>query len=379
LPWDKMGGDRFRSRPTPSVFASFGEYRLLTEPVRRRAAVFQAIPNLQTRWSIGPLLDMSRPRKGTAMRTSLLTMMDAPTAPGAYRLMGKLLNFYNDRLGASARMQALPTPFDLYTDGIENPVFEELGAGTEALHLEDLDARRSLMKAPTYRERFAKQWSSKVASKAYHRDLSEARIVSCPEGSLDGKTFAEVALQRGEDPLDTFLDLQVTYGNDLRWYSVVANGRPDRLEWIMAHPAAMIGFSDAGAHLRNMAFYNFPLRMLKRVRDAQLEGREFMTIEEAVYKLTADIADFLRIDAGRIAKGTRADLVIIDPVHLDDQVEAITEAEMDGFENMSRLVRRNDDTVKAVFVNGKAAWRDGVLGEGVGSRKGFGTVLGLGG
>ena len=26
-----------------------------------------------------------------------------------------------------------------------------------------------------------------------------------------------------------------------------------------------MGFSDAGAHLRNMAFYNFPLRLLKRV------------------------------------------------------------------------------------------------------------------
>ena len=64
LPWDKMGGDRFRSRPTPSVFARFAEYRALADVVRRRDAVFQAIPNLQTRWSIGPLLDMSRPRGG---------------------------------------------------------------------------------------------------------------------------------------------------------------------------------------------------------------------------------------------------------------------------------------------------------------------------
>ncbi len=47
----------------------------------------------------------------------------------------------------------------------------------------------------------------------------------------------------------------------------------------MADPAAMIGFSDAGAHLRNMAFYNFPLRMLKRVRDAEGAGRPFMTVE----------------------------------------------------------------------------------------------------
>ena len=57
-----------------------------------------------------------------------------------------------------------------------------------------------------------------------------------------------------------------------RWYSVVANGNTKNLQWITANPAAMIGFSDAGAHLRNMTFYNFQLRMLKRVGDAQLAG-----------------------------------------------------------------------------------------------------------
>ena len=44
------------------------------------------------------------------------------------------------------------------------------------------------------------------------------------------------------------------------------------LEWIVSHPDVQIGFSDAGAHLRNMAHYNFPLRMLKLVRDAELRG-----------------------------------------------------------------------------------------------------------
>jgi hypothetical protein len=51
---------------------------------------------------------------------------------------------------------------------------------------------------------------------------------------------------------------------------------------------------------------------------------------------------------------------------------------MYGFDDMSRLVRRNDDTVKAVFVNGKPAWSGGALCDGVGERRGFGTVLGIG-
>ncbi|MBK7166588.1 MAG: amidohydrolase family protein [Candidatus Microthrix sp.] len=379
LPWDKMGGERFRSRPTPSVFARFAEYRRLTEPIRAGDGVFQAIPNLQTRWSFGPILDMSRPRDGRALRTSMLTMMDAPPAMGAYRALGAVASLYNSKLGAHVRFQALPTPFDVYTDGIENPVFEEFGAGTEALHLEDVDARRQLMGAPGYQQMFRKQWTSKVAPRAYHRNLSEARIVSAPDASLDGRTFAEVAAQRGADPLDTFLDLQATYGNDLRWYTVIANANPGHLQSIVSHPAAMIGFSDAGAHLRNMAFYNFPLRMLKRVRDAELAGAPFMSVQQAVHKLTADIADFHRIDAGRLAVGKRADVVVIDPERLDDSVEEVHEQQMVGFGDLDRLVRRNDDTVRAVLVNGRVAWRGGTPAADLGTAKHYGQFLPLGG
>ena len=178
--------------------------------------------------------------------------------------------------------------------------------------------------------------------------------------------------------MDAFLDLQIEYGNALRWYSVVANGNADHLDWIIANPAAMIGFSDAGAHLRNMAFYNFPLRMLKRVRDAQLANRPFMTIEAAVHKLTADIADFHRIDAGRLVPGARADLVVIDPQRLDDSVEHIEEAEMTGFPGLQRLVRRNDETVRAVMVNGHVAWRNGVADPSLGTSHDLGDVLPLG-
>lgn len=384
LPWDKMGGDRYRSRPTPSVFARFAEYRRLAERVRAHDGVFQAIPNLQTRWTIAPLMEMSRPRGDRALRTSLLTMMDAPPALGAYRAIGAAADQLNRRAGAHIRFQALPTPFDLYTDGIENPVFEELGAGTEALHLEDLAARRSLMRAPVYRDRFIRQWRSRIAARAYHRDLGEARIVDAPDPGLAGRTFADVAAGRGVDPLDCFLDLQAEYGNDLRWYSVVANGDEEHLRWITAHPVAMMGFSDAGAHLRNMAFYNFGLRMLKRVRDAQLAGHTFMSVERAVRRLTSEIADFHRIDAGRLVAGSRADAVVIDPAHLDGTLEDVHEAPMQGVDGLGgsegfrRLVRRNDDTVRAVLVNGRVAWRDGAPAPDLGTGAGHGTVLPLG-
>jgi len=375
LPWDKLGGTRFRSRPTPSVFATFGEYRRLAEVVRRRRAVFQAIPNLQTRWSIPALMDLSRPRDGVPLRTSLLSLMDAPPAMGAHKLVARAADAMNRRMGAELKFQSLPTPFDLYTDGLENPVFEELGAGTAALHIEDLAERRSLMASPEYRKRFRRQWTNKLAPRAYHRDLDEARIVSCPDHTLDGMTFAHIARERGEHPVETFLDLQAEFGNDLRWYSVVANGDPDELRWIVEHPAALIGFSDAGAHLRNMAFYNFGLRMLKRTADDLASGRGTMSVERSVHRLTAEIADFLKIDAGRLEVGSRADLVVIDPAHLDADVERIEEAEMAGFNGLRRLVRRNDKAVRSVVIKGCEAWSDGAPAPGFGVKSGWGEFL----
>ena len=43
-----------------------------------------------------------------------------------------------------------------------------------------------------------------------------------------------------------------------------------------------------------------------------------MTVEQAVHRLTGELADWYRIDAGHLRVGDRADLVVIDPERLDD-------------------------------------------------------------
>ena len=145
------------------------------------------------------------------------------------------------------RWQTLPQPFDLWIDGLEVPVIEELGAGTAALHETDPAERRRLVADPAWRKQFRKQWANPLAPKAWHRDLGEPRIIDCPDRSVVGKSFGEVAAERGIDPLDCFLDLQVEHGNDLRWYTVVGNDRPAELAYVVDHPAVLVGFSDAGA------------------------------------------------------------------------------------------------------------------------------------
>lgn len=375
LPWDKMDGDAYRSRPTPSVFARWSEYRRLARVLRYRRRILQGVPNISTKLNLllffGVSLGVLRP----GLKTAMISMVDAKATRAAFRLAGALTVLANRLLGADVRFQSLPNVFDLWVDGMDVPVFEEFGAGTEALHLRGWPERQALLRDPEYRRRFRRDWGSRLYGRAYHRDLYEARIVGCPDPALVGKTFGEVAEARGQEPVDCLLDLLAAHGDALRWYTVLGNDRPKWLAWIVAHPAVQLGFSDAGAHLRNMAYYNFPLRMLRMVWDAERAGAPIMSVGRAVQRLTSEIADWLGIDAGHLAVGRRADLVVVDPAGLDARVDALEEAEMPGFEGLRRLVRRNDDAVRAVVVGGRLAASRGALVPEVGTEVGFGRVL----
>lgn len=190
-----------------------------------------------------------------------------------------------------------------------------------------------------------------------------------------GKSFAQVAREQGRHVVDVFLDLVATHGDALRWYTVMANDRREELEWIVSHPDALIGFSDAGAHLRNMAHYNFPLRMLRLVREAEQRGEPFMTVERAVHRLTGEIGEWFGLDAGVLAEGRRADVVVVNPEGLDAKLDAVEEAPMEEFGGFMRLVRRNDAAVKAVLISGREAVRDGHVVPALGRERGFGRVL----
>jgi N-acyl-D-aspartate/D-glutamate deacylase len=375
LPWDKLDGDRERSKSTPSVYATWKEYRHFARVLRERDRILQMVPDLAGRWNIPLIAAMSTGIGRKRLKTMIISLIDSVAMRGTHKVAGELTRFVNDHLRGDLRWQSLPLPFELWVDGMEVPVMEELGAGTAALHETDLERRRALLADPAWREMFRKQWTSKVAPKAWHRDLGEPKIIDCPDASLIGRTFADVAAERSQDPLECFLDLQAEFGNALRWYTVVGNDRRSELEYVVDHPAVLIGFSDAGAHLRNMAYYDFPLHLFRLVLDAEREGRTLMTRERAVHRVTGELADHLGIDAGHLEVGRRADVVVIDPSTLDERLTAMAEEEMVGIPGLDRLVRRHDECVPTVVINGRLAWHDGRFADGFGDQRGYGRVL----
>ncbi len=127
-----------------------------------------------------------------------------------------------------------------------------------------------------------------------------------------GRTVADIAAERGCEPFDALLD--VALADDL----LTSFGFPDtaasREDWearvaIWRDGRAVIGASDAGAHLDLLATFNYPTRVLAEpVRDHGL-----LSFEEAVHRMTAVQADLYGlVDRGRLAEGAHADVILVD-------------------------------------------------------------------
>jgi N-acyl-D-glutamate deacylase len=375
-PWDKLDGDRHRSAALPSTYATWSEYRRLNRVLRRRDRILQSAPNLVNK--VNALLFMLESAAlGTRkrLRTTLITMADPVATPGIHRAIGAVTRTVNRLLGADLRWQTLPVPFEIHADGIELVVFEEFGSGQAALHLADEMARNALMRDPDYRRKFRKDYEARFTPRVWQRDFHQAMIDACPDASLVGKSVGQVADERGHHPADTFLDLVAEHGSKLRWHTLIANHRASERAWMMREPSALMGFADSGAHIRNMAFYSFPLRMLAQVRDAERAGTPILPLEKAIHRLTGEIADWLGVDAGHLRVGDRADLAIIDPTALDGRLDAYHEAPMEGLDGLVRMVNRSDGAVRAVMVNGQLAFEDGAFARALGRERGFGQFL----
>jgi N-acyl-D-aspartate/D-glutamate deacylase len=374
LNWDKVDGDREWSKSLPSTYAKWSEIARLGNLLRKYNAIHQGAPNAATPLKIFDYIKESLGWFRRPLKTTLISRMDLKGSP-YINFLTKLAARFTNKLRGDFRWQVLPTPFTVYADGIDVVFFEEFGAGELALDLKDAVARNELLKDEKYRRDFRKFYGEKLSPRVWQRDFGDAIILECPDKTIEGKNFEEVAQQRKIHVVDLFLDLVVEYGTKLRWFTTVANHRPEVLKELIKDKHSLITFSDAGAHIRNMAFYNLPLRLLKLAKDSIDDGKEFMSIEQAIWRVTGDQADWFGIDVGKICEGDRADVVVIDPAAFNQDLEQVSWAEMENFD-LQRLVNRNPGIVKHVLINGKLAVHNEVITRELGKAKGFGQFVG---
>ncbi|MBE1301396.1 MAG: amidohydrolase family protein [Alteromonadaceae bacterium] len=373
LKWDKVDGEREWSKSLPSTYADWTEIARLNRLVRQYDRVHQGAPDASAPLQITQYIRECLGWFRRPLKTTLISQMDLKGSV-YLRNLTKLASKVTNWLKGDFRWQVLPTPFTVYADGIDVVFFEEFGAGEMALDLKNAVERNNLLQDETYRREFRKFYGEKLSPRVWQRDFADAEILACPDNSIVGKNFDEVAKAHKIHVVDLFLDLVVQYGTQLRWCTTIANHRLHVLKKMVRDKKALITFSDAGAHIRNMAFYNLPLRFLKLVKESIDSGDPIMTMEKAVWRLTGDQADWFSIDAGRIKKGDRADITIVDPNGFDQDLEAVSWADMENF-GLKRLVNRIPGLVTHVLINGQLAVDGENLNPELGQSSAFGTFL----
>ena len=164
-----------------------------------------------------------------------------------------------------------------------------------------MDARANSEEAGVFR-RLA-DWEHYVLGDTY----------SAANHGLKGRTVADLAAERGTDPFDTLLDIVIA--DDLRTilWPIAPDG--DAASWdlrktVWEDERAMLGGSDAGAHLDRMCGAPYTTRFVGDM----LRGRQLVPIEAAVRMITSDPAKLFGLrDRGVLTPGAWADLVILDP------------------------------------------------------------------
>ena len=130
---------------------------------------------------------------------------------------------------------------------------------------------------------------------------------------LSWRDVGSIAEEQGKEPFDTLLD--IVLADDLRTVLWPKASDGDDASWqarvdVWDDPGAMIGGSDAGAHLDRMCGSNYPTSFLGDC----LRKRKLVPLERAVQLMTEAPAELFGLaDRGRVVEGLQADLFVFDP------------------------------------------------------------------
>ena len=352
--WHKVSG-LYAGRSVPSHYADAREYRMLAEVCRERDAVFQATPNPQDPRSFLLILAMSTGLFRPPLRATVLSALDMADYPALWRLFPVLTFIVNRLLGGNLRFQTLAEPFAIYADGPITPLFEEFAAGVELNSCGSGEARRALWASPGFKGRFRRDWEGREL-RTFHRDPRRMQVVASPDPGQVGRSIAEIAASRGMAATDALIELLEVHDEALRWVSCGANQREAIRARLMAHPCILPGFTDAGAHSRNLAFFDGALAVLR-----QALASDFISPQRAIARVTGEAARWFNLDAGLLREGRRADLVVLAPDALREPIPAPVEVDDPLLEGARRMVKRGSEAaVASVFVAGIEVVRDGL-------------------
>jgi N-acyl-D-aspartate/D-glutamate deacylase len=420
LPFHYLSNDPHREKRIPANHASFGEVKRLTNVVRKHGRVWQATPEKDKPHNVIRWFMLSSGRFfGKPLKVTAVAALDVVTNRSLAKLGVVMTRIINSPLvNGQFRLQALAAPFRVYADGMITPLAEEQPVLRElnAIDLEDKESRMALLNDPEYCKRFRKMWyhdkrgvslgrlkrSLHIMDDSFSRELSDMVMTERPVAVWKGETLQDVyerlldwqarpsglgrpgragrgprSREEAEafagfpspvgDDCDFILHLLRHFDTELRWYVLAANDDEARMARVLFDPQTLPGFSDSGAHLTNMAYYDSNLRGLQIAQRDSLEQ-----VGYHISRLTKVPAEFWGVSEilGTIEPGRQADLVLIDPNALRDyDSDANTTFGYREAVAAEQMLNRSDGVVTDVWIAGARAWHNAQPSDALGTAR----------
>jgi N-acyl-D-aspartate/D-glutamate deacylase len=291
----------YAGKPVPSRAASHAEVQALADCLAEAGrGVFQA--TIGRDLFLRELAEIQQRTGRTVSWTALLQGLFGPD--GHRRVLEEIEKLQADGIAVVPQVSCRPlvvefqwkAPFPFES----SPIFQPVSAA-------DFEGRKRIYADPAFRASFRERSQEGVFSKRFG-ELIIAEVPSQPQ--LAERKLAEVARERGVDPVDLAFDLGLATDLEARFRMPIANSDEAEVAALLQHPATVLGLSDAGAHASQLCDACAPTHLLGHwVRE-----KGALTLEEGVRQLTSSTADHFGIRGrGRLATGLAADVTVFDP------------------------------------------------------------------
>jgi N-acyl-D-aspartate/D-glutamate deacylase len=261
--------------------------------------------------------------------------------------------------GATVVALTLPHTMQLRLSFEHGAILDGLPGWREVFAL-PAEERLAALRDPAVRERLDAGAQSDEAGILRHLAVWERLLIEetfAPENKAhEGHSIGHVARERGMTPFDALLDVVVAdrLRTGLRPSIPESEGDWSLRAEVWQDPRAIVGGSDAGAHLDTMCGAVYSTSLLGE----GVRARSLLTWEEGIRQLTDIPARLYGLrDRGRLVPEAWADVVVIDPQSIGPG-PVRTRSDLPG--GASRLYAESDGIID-VLVNGTPVAHSGTL------------------
>ena len=217
------------------------------------------------------------------------------------------------------------------------------------------EEKLSMLADPQWRVRARFDWDNMKGgfpSNGAERSLRIIKVGTPANERYLGKTFDIILDARQGHPADIIADWVIENDLEAEFVHRYTNTDPEAVAELLAAPENVIGASDAGAHVGMFDGAGDSTCVLAEyVRD-----RKTMTIEEAIARMTGDLAQLIGLaDRGIIRTGKIADLFVFDL----DALHWAPEIKVTDLPNGHARFRRPPGGIRYTLIGGKIVQQDG--------------------